>query len=195
MSVKGNLATGPAILAASPPCDIGFECFDYCGYFVYDVHPDQMEIPMPLDDSLSQRLPTPAEAEKAAKAATALASHRDRRGGLSLHVRKGARSADVDLPPAVARLMLDLLEAIGKGDAVTLVPSGADLSTQQAADMLEVSRPFLVKLLETREIPHHKIGTHRRIRAEDLLAYKRRRDKTRTAARTRLARLAQESDD
>ncbi|KAF0096872.1 MAG: DNA binding domain-containing protein [Rhodospirillaceae bacterium] len=150
---------------------------------------------MPPDDSLSRRPPTPAEAEKAAKAGTSLASHRDRRGGLSLHVKKGARSADVDLPPAVARLVLDLLELVGKGDAVTLVPSGADLSTQQAADMLEVSRPFLVKLLETREIPHHKIGTHRRIRAEDLLAYKRRRDKTRTAARTRLARLAQESDD
>lgn len=149
---------------------------------------------MALEDSLSERLPTAAEADKAAKAGTALASHRDKRGGLSLHVKKGARSADVDLPPAVARLVLDLLEAIGKGCAVTLVPSGADLSTQQAADMLDVSRPFLVKLLETREIPHHKIGTHRRIRAEDLLAYKHRRDKTRTAARTRLARLGQESD-
>ena len=79
----------------------------------------------------------------------------------------------MDLPPAVARLVLDLLELVGKGDAVTLVPSGADLSTQQAADMLEVSRPFLVKLIEAREIPHHKVGTHRRIRAEDLLAYKR----------------------
>jgi len=101
----------------------------------------------------------------------------------------------VDLPPAIARLMLDLMESIGKGDAVALVPFGADLSTQQAAEMLSVSRPFLVKLLETREIPHHKIGTHRRIRAEDLLAYKHRRDKTRTAARTRLARLTQEIED
>ena len=149
---------------------------------------------MPLDDSLSERLPTPAEADKAAKAGTVLASHRDKRGGLSLHVKKGAKSADADLPPAVARLVLDLLELIGKGDAVTLVPSGADLSTQQAADMLDVSRPFLVKLLETKAIPHHKIGTHRRIRAEDLLAYKHRRDRTRTAARTRLARLTQEID-
>jgi len=150
---------------------------------------------MPVDDSLSERLPTQAEAEKAGTAGTVLATYKDRRGGLSLHVKKGAKSADVDLPPAVARLMLDLLQAIGKGCAVTLVPSGADLSTQQAADMLEVSRPFLVKMLETREIPHHKIGTHRRIRAEDLLAYKHRRDSKRTAARTRLARLGQESDD
>lgn len=149
---------------------------------------------MPPDDSLSERLPTPNEAEKAAKASTVLASHRDKRGGLSLHVKKGAKSADVDLPPAVARLVLDLLELVGQGGAVTLVPSGADLSTQQAADMLEVSRPFLVKMLETKEIPHHKIGTHRRIRAEDLLAYKHRRDSKRTASRTRLARLGQEID-
>ena len=150
---------------------------------------------MALDESLSQRLPTPVEAGKAAKAGTVLAGHRDKRGGLSLHVRKGARSADVDLPPAVARLVLDLLELVGKGDAVTLVPSGTDLSTQQAADMLEVSRPFLVKLIEAREIPHHKVGTHRRIRAEDLLAYKHRRDRTLAAARSRFARLEQEMDD
>jgi excisionase family DNA binding protein len=149
---------------------------------------------MPPDDSLSERLPTPAEAEKAAKAGPLLASHKDKRGGLSLHVKKGAKSADVDLPPAVARLVLDLLELVGRGCAVTLVPSGADLSTQQAADMLEVSRPFLVKLLEAREIPHHKIGTHRRIRAEDLLAYKHRRDSKRIAARARLGRLTRESD-
>lgn len=147
------------------------------------------------DGSLSERLPTPDEAEKARKASALLARHMDKRGRLSLHVGKGAKGADVDLPPAIARLMLDLLESIGKGDAVALVPFGADLSTQQAAEMLNVSRPFLVKLLETREIPHHKIGTHRRIRAEDLLAYKQRRDKTRTTARTRLARLTQEIED
>lgn len=150
---------------------------------------------MALDKSLSERLPTSAETEKAAKAGTVLTSHRDRRGGLSLHVRKGARSADVDLPPAVARRVLDLLELIGKGQAVTLVPFGEDISTQQAAGLLEVSRPFLVKLIEAGEIPHHKVGSHRRIRAEDLLAYKQRRDRTRIAARTRLARLAQEGED
>ena len=98
----------------------------------------------------------------------------------------------MDLPPAVARLVLDLLEAIGKGDAVTLVPSGADLSTQQAADMLEVSRPFLVKLLETKEIPHHKIGTHRRVRYQDVIAYKKRIDAERRKALDELAAQAQE---
>lgn len=146
------------------------------------------------DESLSERLPTRDEADQASQASTVLGRHRNRRGGLSLHVRKGARAADVDLPPAVARLMLDLLELVGKGDAVTLVPFGAELSTQQAAEMLKVSRPFLVKLIETRQIPHHKVGTHRRVRAEDVLAYRQRRDRTRNAALSRLARLKQEID-
>ena len=150
---------------------------------------------MPSDKTLSERLPTPDEADKAGKASTLLARHRDRRGGLSLHVRKGARSAVVDLPPAVGSLVLELLRTIGKGEAVTLVPFGGELTTQQAADMLKVSRPFLVKLIESKEIPHHKVGTHRRLRAEDVFAYSRRRDRTRNAALTRLARLKQEIDD
>lgn len=155
---------------------------------------DQTETTMPLDESLSERLPTPDEAEKARKAGAILTRHTNRKRGLSLHVKHGSESASVELPPAIARLMLDLLECIGKGEAVTLVPFGAELSTQQAAEMLNVSRPLVVKLIETREIPHHKVGTHRRIRAEDLLAYKQRRDRTRNAALTRLARLGQEAD-
>ena len=149
---------------------------------------------MPADGSFSGRLPTPVEAEKARKAVTVLARHRDKKGGLSLGVRKGARSAVVDLPPAVSRLVLDLLQHVGKGEAVTLVPFGGELSTQQAADLLKVSRSFLVRMVENREIPHHKVGTHRRIRMEDLLAYKQRRDNTRNTALARLARLGQEID-
>jgi excisionase family DNA binding protein len=147
------------------------------------------------DGSLSERLPTPDEAEKARKASALLARHMDKRGRLSLHVGKGAKGADVDLPPAIARLMLDLLESIGKGDAVALVPFGAELSTQQAAELLNVSRPFVVKLIEDKQIPHHMVGAHRRVRAEDVLAYRQRRDRTRNAALTRLARLKQEIED
>jgi len=147
---------------------------------------------MTRDRSLSERPPTQAEAEKAGKASAVLARHVEKRGGVSLRVGKGARAADIDLPPAVGRLMLDLLQYIANGEAVTLVPFGAELSTQQAAQMLNVSRPFLVKLIEDRQIPHHKVGTHRRVRAEDVLAYRHRRDRTRNAALTRLARLKQE---
>lgn len=149
---------------------------------------------MPFDGSLSERLPTPEEADKAKKASTLLARHMSRQGSLSFHVKRGTNGADVELPPAVSRLVLDLLLLVSKGEAVTLVPFGAELSTQQAADILNVSRPFLVKLIENKELPHHKVGTHRRIRAEDLFAYKQRRDGKRGEALARLARLGQDID-
>jgi excisionase family DNA binding protein len=148
---------------------------------------------MPFDGSLSERLPTREEAEKARKAAALLARHTTKQGALSLRLKQGLDGA-LELPPAVSRLVLDLLLSIGKGEAVTLVPFGGELSTQQAADLLNVSRPFLVKLLESNTIPHHKVGSHRRIRAEDVLAFKRRRDGKRSEALGRLARLGQEID-
>ena len=149
---------------------------------------------MPLDDPLSERLPTPEEAEKARKASSLLARHMNRQGALSMHLKQGGKGEIVELPPAVSRLVLDLLLYVSKGQAVTLVPFGTELSTQQAADLLNVSRPFLVKLIENREIPHYKVGTHRRIRAEDLFADKHRRDGKRGEALRKLARLGQEID-
>jgi len=149
---------------------------------------------MPLDDPLSERLPTPEEAEKARKASSLLARHMNKQGALSLHLKQGTKGDLMELPPAVSRLVLDLLLCVSKGEAVTLVPFGTELSTQQAADLLNVSRPFLVKLIENKEIPHYKVGTHRRIRAEDLFAYKHRRDGKRGEALRKLARLGQEID-
>ena len=82
---------------------------------------------------------------------------------------------------------MELLRHIGRGDAVTLVPVHEMLTTQQAADILNVSRPFLVSLLEKNEIQHVIVGRHRRIRAEDLFAYKRTRDEKRGKALANLA--------
>lgn len=148
---------------------------------------------MPLDGSLSERLPTPEEVQKTNEATRALASMANKQGALSLRLKQGERKeAIVELPPAVSRLVLDLLMLIGKGEAVTLVPVGAELTTQQAADLLNVSRPFLIKLIEEKQLPHHKVGRHRRIRAEDLFAYKRRRDRDISEALRKLARLGQE---
>ncbi len=151
---------------------------------------------MPLDGSLSERLPTPDEVAKAQQASSAVARLLAKKdGALSLHLgRNGKGEAAVDLPPAVGRMVLDLLLMIAKGEAVTLVPFGAELTTQQAADLLNVSRPFLVKLIEQGQLPCHMVGTHRRIRAEDLFAYKHRRDAHRRETLRELARLGQEID-
>jgi excisionase family DNA binding protein len=149
---------------------------------------------MPLDCTLSERLPTQHEAEKAKEATSALA-RLTTKDGLSLPVRaNGKGEAVIELPPAVVQMILGLLTHIAKGEAVTLIPFGAELTTQQAADILNVSRPFLIKLIESRQVPHHKVGMHRRIRAEDLLDYKKRRDADRNKALDELARLGQEID-
>lgn len=143
------------------------------------------------DKPVFEWFPTRDEADKARKAISFLALHMNEQGAILL---RGADLAAVDLPPAISRLVLDLLGMIGRGDAVTLKPFRSELSPQEAADLLNVTRSFLVKLLEGNEIAHHKVGARRRIRAEDLFKYKRRRDGKRAHALTRLARLGQRID-
>ncbi len=81
---------------------------------------------------------------------------------------------------------------LAQGQGVTLVPEDKELTTQQAADLLNVSRPYLVKLLEQRQIPYTKTGTHRRLRVADLVAYKARRDEERGEALAELTQLSEE---
>lgn len=98
----------------------------------------------------------------------------------------------IELPPAAVSLLLEVLEAMAAGRGVTVVPENAELTTVQAAGILNVSRPYLIKLLEEGAIPHRKVGKHRRVLMEDLMAFKARDDLERRVILDELTREAQE---
>jgi excisionase family DNA binding protein len=113
---------------------------------------------------------------------------------LTLRIDGTDHDSTIELPASALPLLVDILNAIALGNSVTVVPRPAELTTVEAAELLNVSRPFLIKLLETGAIPYRKVGTHRRIRLEDVLDYKARDDRDRDAALDQLVREAQEHD-
>lgn len=100
----------------------------------------------------------------------------------------------VHLPASAVQMLMDILVNISQGNAVQVVPVHAELTTQQAADILMVSRPYLVKLLDEKKIEHRKVGSHRRIRYNDLLKFKEQEERARKAVLDELAAEAQELD-
>ena len=96
---------------------------------------------------------------------------------------------EITLTPALSNLLMEVLRFVGNGDAVTLVPVNKMLTTQQAADILNVSRPFLISLLEGKQIDYSLVGRHRRIKADNLFAYKRTRDEKRGQSLSALAEM------
>lgn len=98
----------------------------------------------------------------------------------------------MEIPASAFHALQLVVQGMARGQTMTLVPHGKELTTQQAADLLHVSRPHLVKLLDDGTIDHYKVGTHRRVRIEDVLAYRANRAAVRRAKLDELAQLSQE---
>lgn len=138
---------------------------------------------------LGDRLPSPDERTAANQLRRILAARSGDHNQTLKIIEDSGQSAEIILTPGLSALLIDLLRHLGRGDAVTLVPVSQMLTTQQAADILNVSRPFLISLLDRGEMAHVLVGRHRRIKAEDLFVYKRRRDITRSEALGELAEM------
>jgi len=140
-------------------------------------------------EGLGGRLPSASEKAAANHLRKILAAHVTGDAKLRVLDEETKQPAEITLSPALSSLLMELLRHVGRGDAVTLVPVSEMLTTQQAADILNVSRPFLIALLEKGEIEHSLVGRHRRIQANHLFAYKQARDGKRSEALAGLAEM------
>lgn len=140
------------------------------------------------------KLPDEQEVQLAAQGQRALASclsgkRKTRRIRL---YDEADRAHEMELPVSTLRLVEEVLNGLARGDAIRVVAVNAELTTQEAADLLNVSRPHLVKLLEDGELPFLRTGKHRRVRLADLLQFKDAREQASAQAMDELSRQAQE---
>ena len=150
-------------------------------------------MPALFPDTIEPVTPSEKDTALAKESSRQLAPLLGAKKELTLQVLKdGNASEPVRVPGAAMRLLVSILTEMAKGNAVTMIPIHAELSTQEAADLLNVSRPFLVKLLDQGKIPSRKVGTHRRVLFSDLMEYKKRSDQQRKKALEALAAEAQE---
>ena len=135
--------------------------------------------------------PTESDVKMATESVSRLAPYmKNRHQSVRVQIEPGEEA--ISIPMSAVRLLANILAEMAKGNAVTLIPIHAELTTQQAADLLNVSRPHLVRLIEDGAIPAHKVGTHRRVRYEDLMRYKQVNRAARLKALEELSAQAQE---
>ena len=146
-------------------------------------------------EAFAKRLPDQAEMDNADSLRRILASQTNGDGAVELSLALGEKQIkSLTLAPALAASLMEVLRLVSSGKGFRMIPVDAELTTQQAADLLNVSRPHLVKLLEDGDIAFHKIGRHRRVKAANLFEYKKKRDSDRSDALSDLAATDMESD-
>jgi len=136
--------------------------------------------------------PTESDATLAKETSRLLASRVRSSAPLKFRVLDAPKGETLRIPAPAVRMLVRILEEMARGNAVTLIPVQAEVTTQEAADMLNISRPSLIQLLDEDKIRYRKVGTHRRVRFESLMAYKRAADTERRAALAELAAYDQE---
>lgn len=146
-----------------------------------------------MNTKANTELPTDAEASMARESSRLLSLYlRTAEDSQSIRIIDQAGEHEtVKVPTAAFRLLIDILSEMAQGNAISIIPVHAELTTQQAADMLNVSRPYLIKLLDSGNIPFHRVGTHRRVCYRDLVAYKSKTDDNRYNILKELAAEAQ----
>jgi excisionase family DNA binding protein len=150
----------------------------------------------PVDTRLDEepRLPTERESNLARESGRVLSlrmSSKSDANQICIVDEKGEQKS-VTIPSSAYRLLIDILSEMSMGNAVNVTPIHAVLTTQEAANILNVSRPFFVKLIENGQIPFHKTGSHRRVYYKDLLEYKAKIDSERHRVLDQLSLEAQE---
>jgi len=147
-----------------------------------------------IPDNFETVSPSPADALLARESSRLLAAHKLGRQ-TSVRIRlvdDGDDAETLSVPASAVRLFLHLLTEMSQGNAVTLIPTHAELTTQQAADLLNVSRPYMAKLLDEGKIPGRTVGKYRRVRFDDLMAFKQKDDDARSKVLDQLSAEAQE---
>jgi excisionase family DNA binding protein len=125
------------------------------------------------DTNIEPTVPSDQDAVRAAEASRALEQLDADHTALRVQIAAaGHEVTTLDLPPLVARLLMNILKETAAGRAVTLVPLEAEITTQQAAELLNVSRPYVVGMIDKGALPARMVGNQRRLPLKDVLAYK-----------------------
>lgn len=138
-------------------------------------------------------LPSDEETQQAKASSRVLAKYsHTKRLKITVCDPNNAQQDELIVPSYALNLLLDILAEMAKGNALTVIPIHAELTTQQAASILNVSRPHLIDLLEKNVLPYRKVGTHRRILAQYLFQYKQQLEQDRLRSLDELVQLSQE---